>query len=539
MAQAGQADSDVGSSIGSPSDNEASDVDTEVTLESINQRMTIKSSLVSNYAAQWGPVEAFRELVQNWRDGIIKSFKLHECDFQVFHEEVETEINHGVRCRSGGFDWTFNFTTQQRLATTLSRMSQTVMGRVVNEARRTAEKSLVDVAPAPNEDVQFLIGGTARGRDEDGYDVQRQEVTRDQFIKWTKAALFLQHIPDEGIVKTSAGDLVLHPPSKGSLYMKGLLLKESMSGSASITGKPVGYSYNFSTGGTNRERESLHEMLNSEDPEFADVAGAEFHLPNISMQHLKTYLLSKDFEGKWFYTDNEKARHNRFDEAVHGLGRVPERVIDSYWKILKRAGFRTVAEEEQKRFLTAETVLVPSGGFAQDVYRLILAGLSTCPLTKDWSLKFAKGGELLTESLLYEHDEHTRVFKYFMVMYNSSDEGSFVVLSEEPTPRAATMPDRYSKPLNHRVSSAEDTKDDITYTLGDQLESLDIMTPRKWYSASNTAGAKAVVGIKKDGIGRAGEDGNPQTPTKRSGVAPPPTPASNPKRARLRCSRRN
>ena len=47
-------------------DDDADTVESRVTLESINKRKSIHSSIASNYAARWGPVEAFRELVQNW-----------------------------------------------------------------------------------------------------------------------------------------------------------------------------------------------------------------------------------------------------------------------------------------------------------------------------------------------------------------------------------------------------------------------------------------------------------------------------------------
>lgn len=89
------------SDIGYSSDDSDA-AEERVTLESINQRKTINSSLSSTYAAQWGPVEAFREIVQNWlvhlqfhviwfqklltrrrRDAIIDSFKLQERDFHV------------------------------------------------------------------------------------------------------------------------------------------------------------------------------------------------------------------------------------------------------------------------------------------------------------------------------------------------------------------------------------------------------------------------------------------------------------------------
>lgn len=47
-------------------DDDAYTIEHEVTLESIDNQATINSTIASNYAAQWEPVEAFREIVQNW-----------------------------------------------------------------------------------------------------------------------------------------------------------------------------------------------------------------------------------------------------------------------------------------------------------------------------------------------------------------------------------------------------------------------------------------------------------------------------------------
>lgn len=50
----------------SSSEAEPYPVEYNVALQSIREGTTIKSSLQSDYATQWRPVEAFRELVQNW-----------------------------------------------------------------------------------------------------------------------------------------------------------------------------------------------------------------------------------------------------------------------------------------------------------------------------------------------------------------------------------------------------------------------------------------------------------------------------------------
>ncbi|KAH7137349.1 hypothetical protein B0J13DRAFT_77490 [Dactylonectria estremocensis] len=57
------------------------------TLDSIGDSHTITLSITSTYSNAWGPTEAFREIVQNWRDAIIASFKLSADQFTVVREE--------------------------------------------------------------------------------------------------------------------------------------------------------------------------------------------------------------------------------------------------------------------------------------------------------------------------------------------------------------------------------------------------------------------------------------------------------------------
>lgn len=60
-------------------------------------------------------------------------------------------------------------------------------------------------------------------------------------------------------------------------------------------------------------------------------------------------------------------------------------IKESYWTILRECGFRTAEEEEKKQFLAAKPTAIPDTGFAQSVYRLIRAGLDSCPQTADIS----------------------------------------------------------------------------------------------------------------------------------------------------------
>ncbi|KAI1144079.1 hypothetical protein F5Y05DRAFT_407479 [Hypoxylon sp. FL0543] len=486
----------------SSSDGESYPTENKLTLQSINHRMSINSAMSSNYATQWGPVEAFRELIQNWKDGIIQSFKLPEQDFRVVREEGNSEIiykatapgsskecfgyirwsrlgktgiveitnrqatlepwhldmggtskknernqagthgeglkiallilmrdpqNHAVRCRSGGFSWTFDFTNQRRLITCPVRMSPAEIAKTRDQAKDEVNKSLLPFVPAPNEDVQFIIGTNSRGRDENGWPTKRGDVNRKEFKNWMKAAIFLQDIAAEGIVKTRVGDLILDPRYGGNIYLKGLLLKESKEGrSASITAKKLKYGYNFATGATNRERESvasaddesrailsiwnealitkedlvgkLHELLNSKDTEYADVASAEMFIRRETRDRLKTFLLN-DYKGKWLYSGKEKSQNPRFDHIVQGLGLEPLELKDCYWDIMKKAGFRTAEEEEKKRFEAAELLPIPEDLFSTEIVRLTRAALEICSQTAIATVVFVKAGNLGLDSL--------------------------------------------------------------------------------------------------------------------------------------------
>ncbi|CAK7204861.1 hypothetical protein SEUCBS139899_007623 [Sporothrix eucalyptigena] len=62
---------------------------TNTSLDSAKDTVKINFNIRYNYT-NWKPREAFRELVQNWRDEIIKSFLLAESDFRVKPREETT-----------------------------------------------------------------------------------------------------------------------------------------------------------------------------------------------------------------------------------------------------------------------------------------------------------------------------------------------------------------------------------------------------------------------------------------------------------------
>lgn len=247
--------------------------------------------------------------------------------------------NHSIRCRSGGFNWRFDFTTRGRLVCRLRRMSAQAMQKAEDQARRLSERTLLPFAAKPDGDVQFVIGETGKGRNEWGNSVRRNGVTRQEFDDWTKAALFLCDATEDGaIVSTERGDLLTDPRLRGNIYLKGLLLGESTpTRSASITDRPLKFGYNFAHGRTNRERQSvagadeeaeamlaiwgrvlaakpdmaaeLSEMLNNPTtPTYADVIGAEEGMGLEMATVLRDYLIGQPFSDKWYYSGDDRAK---------------------------------------------------------------------------------------------------------------------------------------------------------------------------------------------------------------------------------------
>ncbi|XDG00848.1 hypothetical protein ABKA04_000463 [Annulohypoxylon sp. FPYF3050] len=454
-------------------------------------------------SAKERPSKAFRELVQNWRDGIIQSFKLSEQDFKVTFKENDDEIiyqavasgsyqnsaqfhkcfgyirwsrhdgagtveitnrqatlepwhlsmgsttkvndanqigthgeglkialvvlmrapqNHAVRCQSGGFKWFFNFTNQRRLVACLTRIKS-------DQARSTTSDSRpLPFEAIPNEDVQFLIGTISKGRNENGYPTERTEVTRDEFKRWTKGALFLHRIPEENIVKTRTGDLIIDPEFGGRLYLRGFLLKEATEARPNSMAKKMKYGYNFINGTTNRERdhitcldeesrailtlwesalvvrgdlvEELHKLLSS-GREYADIQNTK-DFGKDTKRRICSYIRHK-FPSMWFHTASERSANHRFHQILVILKRKPLEVSQSYWAILEDGGFRTAKEELMERFIKSPIVPIPAIThntwlFSMELRRLIRGGFEDCPVTTNTNVMFVKADSKEIES---------------------------------------------------------------------------------------------------------------------------------------------
>ncbi|KAK4238256.1 hypothetical protein C8A03DRAFT_43955 [Achaetomium macrosporum] len=345
--------------------------------------------------------------------------------------------NHGVTCRSGGFNWKFNFTTRGRLVARLRRMSPEAIYKAKDQAQRLSARTLLPFATDPVSDVQFVIGEAHAGRDEYGRQVKRSPVKREDFDAWTKAALFLHDAQDGAIISTEDGDLLTDSQLRGHIYLKRLLLHVSTpTRSASITGKPLRFGYNFASGRTNRERQSvagadeearailaiwsrvlaarpevaseLSDMLNTTEPQYADVSGAKRHMNVETACRLEKYLIGDQFAGTWYYCGEDK-KNPRHDQIIQGLGCRGVELTSAYWAILRQDNLILTAEEEEyRRFRAVPPLTTGEDGspFASDVRWLLCACVLACPKTNGIAINFVQAGQLHLQ-LFYSESEQT------------------------------------------------------------------------------------------------------------------------------------
>lgn len=235
--------------------------------------------------------------------------------------------NHSVCFNAGGFRWEPNFDKYNKLVISMSRLRDYDIAMEERSSQPDLLDGLVPVLASPQEDVKFIIG-------------LENNIKLKDFKDWTKAALFLYEIKSDDVISVAGGDFIISKTLRGDIYLKGLLLKASKSNaatgqeSASITGKTLRFGYNFAHGNTNRDRQSLagandearaifaiwrdvlrqkpelvselHKMLNTRDPEYADVSQARIYLNREVIVRLKTYLFSEPFEKRWYHARSEK-----------------------------------------------------------------------------------------------------------------------------------------------------------------------------------------------------------------------------------------
>jgi hypothetical protein len=273
--------------------------------------------------------------------------------------------NHSIYCLSGSFSWTYNFNKRGNLTALSTRLPSTKLQQIQNDNDYSLLDELIPFAPSPTEDVQFFIGKAPfkqyEKRDQAGNRKMGDSVHLSDFEDWCKSALFLQDlrrgIADTGILTTCRGDLITDPRLWGKLYLKGLLLGGSARcKSASISGKPLKFGYNFKDVTTNRERqpvlsplgecetilhiwdealkskpsyvEHLHKMLMSDEVEYADV----WFAPKV-MRLQTAICLQKHLMGdanKWYYSVEEKHEVGRIIIAFRSTRLLThDRITDS------------------------------------------------------------------------------------------------------------------------------------------------------------------------------------------------------------------
>ncbi|KAK7908275.1 hypothetical protein PG985_015578 [Apiospora marii] len=513
--------------------------ETILTLDSIHKYHTIHTNLRSTYGSKWEPWEAFRELVQNWRDGIIKSFNLNEKDFHVIREEksqyeilykvparpetqpaqylgyirftgkvgggrvelvnrkatiqpsnfdlggttklrdrgqagehgdglkvallvlMRAPHNHSVRFDTGGFRWEPNFDKQNKLVINMSRLQDFDITADERLSKTDLQDGLVPLLAMPRDDVKLIIGL--------GNSVKAQD-----FKEWTKAALFLHDIKNGDIISVAQGDLITSPALRRNIYLKGLLLKPSKSrgatgeGSASITGKALNFGYNFAHGNTNRDRQSLaggydeakaifaiwedvlrqkpelvselHSMLNTRNPEYADVSQARTFLSAEVVNRLKTYLFSKPFEKRWYHARSEKDEDHHLARNIRSLGRVPYILEETYWDILESKGHvRTAAAEKRIRFLKQSEKDVPDTSFSHEVYWYLRACLKSCVQTQNTRLLCVEGVGLDPTTMWEEAKDLVRIHKSWFLEDKAADELGLPVTEDTFTLISSTV----------------------------------------------------------------------------------------------------
>lgn len=164
---------------------------------------------------------------------------------------------HSVRFNASGFSWNFNFNQQRKLIAVINRMKNQQLQTLATQSQAQFASGEIPMQTDPSRGVQVLIGQPATKRNEYGESHKSSQVSLDTFKRWCHVALFLEDLPASSVIETPYGSLLLDRFC-GNLYLKGLLLTQStVQLSATRTGLELKYGYDFRSGRTNRERQSL------------------------------------------------------------------------------------------------------------------------------------------------------------------------------------------------------------------------------------------------------------------------------------------
>ncbi len=153
--------------------------------------------------------------------------------------------NLNFRIESSGFKWNFIF-KKGELACRLGRISEKTLNTMKLKARGQPRTEVAH----PWEDVCVVIGGPGQARTIDEDKVLTDRIHVDDFKEWLKVTLDID--PPKKMIRTAHGDLVLDGAYQGHMYLHGLLLP-----SGGVSGKDYAYGYNFISGKTTRDRDTL------------------------------------------------------------------------------------------------------------------------------------------------------------------------------------------------------------------------------------------------------------------------------------------
>ncbi|KAG8156593.1 hypothetical protein KVR01_013544 [Diaporthe batatas] len=365
--------------------NKSDDEERLPSFKSIKTKKKISLGVDATYT-DWDPREAFREFIQNWRDAILESNGLAPKDLYVQREAIgeangeatppsgDTEIVYKafrrdvkdsaeclgfVRYKGCDGQGTIEITNLRAALQTRSfHLGTTSKKHREDQAGAHGEGLKVAAINLMRKDRNYHVSGhTAGCKLLFKFDKDRSfPVQQEDFKFWIKVALFFTEVEggDASIVSTVHGDLLISADQRGKLYLKGLLLSESTrSRSASVTGRPLGFGYNFASGRTNRDRRSL---VNNESEAICKI-------------------LIEALEVR----PDQVGRTPGLLRIIKGMGKQPFHLSDKLWAILNyRLLVNTAEKEAQRRYMKAPIVPVPETTFATSLNRLLEACIRAC-----------------------------------------------------------------------------------------------------------------------------------------------------------------
>ncbi|POS73773.1 hypothetical protein DHEL01_v207826 [Diaporthe helianthi] len=365
---------------------------------------------------KWGPQEAFRELIQNWRDAIIESNRLAPQNLCV-RREAKGEENGEATPPTGDTEIVYrafrkdaNNTISPECLGFVRYKGRDGHGTIeITNLRASLHTKHLRLGNTSKENRDDLAGTHGEGLKLAALTLMRSDQNHRLFWRTTGFNLSFNfdedgcllaerfQILDKGraiprggdisIAPTPHGDLLTSEDLKGNLYLKGLLLSESIAvKSASISGHPIGFGYNFAYGKTNRERESL-TCPNDESRAICLILSNALKI-RTDLAGRNSYLVRK----------------------IEGMGRQPFRLTDKLWGILFHHGLVYSCDKGAQRYYKkAWTVPVPGTTFATSVNRLLQACIRTCPQTSEMTLEFVDPGQVHLDVYIIKAKAEARV----------------------------------------------------------------------------------------------------------------------------------